>query len=111
MTDMLARTIQDRIQKTQKSVILLGPRQVGKSTLTRALKPDLVINLADESLFLAYSKDPGRLGREVAALLHPSLIVIDEIQRIPSLLNSVQAILDENSRKHRFLLTGSSARK
>jgi predicted AAA+ superfamily ATPase len=83
---------------------------VGKSTLTRSLKPDLVVNLADESLFLSYSKDAERLKREVAARTAPSLIVIDEVQRVPSLLNSVQAILDE-ARGHRFLLTGSSARK
>lgn len=112
MTIMLARAIQDRIQKTRKSVILLGPRQVGKSTLTQALHPDLVVNLADEALFLSYSKDPSRLKREIAALSSSSLIVIDEIQRVPSLLNSVQAVLDESGpNRHRFILTGSSARK
>jgi predicted AAA+ superfamily ATPase len=90
--------------------LLLGARQVGKSTLTRSLSPDLVLNLADESLYLSYAKDPGRLRREVDALKRPSLIVLDEVQRVPSLLNTVQAILDDEA-KRRFILTGSSARK
>jgi uncharacterized protein len=83
---------------------------VGKSTLARSLGPDLVINLSDEASFLAYGKDPARLGRELRAIRSPSLVLIDEVQRIPSVLNSVQAVLDEGS-PHRFLLTGSSARK
>lgn len=102
--------IQARLAQSSKSVLLLGARQVGKSTLARSLHPDLIINLADETLYLSYSKDPARLKREVLALKKPSLILLDEIQRLPSLLNSIQAILDEAS-PHRFLLTGSSARK
>jgi predicted AAA+ superfamily ATPase len=110
MTHVLDRTIRGRIASSKKSVLLLGARQVGKSTLTRSLSPDLVLNLADESLYLSYAKDPGRLRREVEALKRPSLIVLDEVQRVPSLLNTVQAILDDRA-KHRFILTGSSARK
>lgn len=64
----------------------------------------------DEALCLSYSKDPGRLKREILALPHPGLVVLDEIQRVPALLNTVQALLDEGS-PHRFILTGSSARK
>jgi predicted AAA+ superfamily ATPase len=107
---MLGRTIEQRLRTSKKSVLLLGARQVGKSTLTRALRPDLVINLADEAAYLGYAKDPGRLRRELSALGRPSLVVLDEIQRIPALLNSIQAEIDEGSR-HRFILTGSSARK
>jgi predicted AAA+ superfamily ATPase len=110
MTYMLARTITSRLQKASKHILLLGPRQVGKSTLVRSLNPDKVINLADEELFLSYSKDPGRLKREIQTIQHPSLIVLDEVQRLPPLLNTVQALLDENS-PHRFIFTGSSARK
>lgn len=110
MTHMLDRIVAARIARTKKSILLLGPRQVGKSTLTRSLRPDRVINLADEALFLEYAKDAGRLRREVSALKGRNNIVIDEVQRIPSLLNSVQAILDEGA-AHRFILTGSSARK
>jgi predicted AAA+ superfamily ATPase len=110
MTYMLDRLLGARVRGGTKSVLLLGARQVGKSTLARSLGPDLVIDLADEALSLGYAKDPGRLGREVRALRERSLIVIDEIQRVPSLLNTVQALLDER-RGHRFVLTGSSARK
>lgn len=107
---MIRRLLADRIRKTTKSVLLLGPRQVGKSTLTRSLAPEFIVNLADEELFLSYSKTPARLKREILALKKPSLIVIDEIQRVPALLNTVQALLDSGL-KHRFILTGSSARK
>lgn len=107
---MIDRMIRARIAAGSKHVLLLGPRQVGKSTLVRSLNPSRVINLMDEALHLAYSKDPGRLRREVSALPKPGLIVLDEIQRVPALLNVVQALLDEGVR-HRFILTGSSARK
>ena len=107
---MIDRTIHARIAAGSKHLLLLGPRQVGKSTLVRSLNPSRVINLMDETLYLAYSKDPGRLRREMSAHPKPGLIVLDEIQRVPALLNVVQALLDEGSR-HRFILTGSSARK
>ncbi|OGW81277.1 MAG: hypothetical protein A3G33_06790 [Omnitrophica bacterium RIFCSPLOWO2_12_FULL_44_17] len=107
---MLDRILSKRLQASPKSVLLLGPRQVGKSTLMRSLHPMRIINLMDESLYLSYMKDPARLHREIAAITKPSLIAIDEIQRVPALLNSIQVLLDEGC-KHRFLLTGSSARK
>ncbi len=110
MTYMLDRITTERIIKKSNNILLLGARQVGKSTLARSLQPDFIVNLADEGLFLTYSKEPSRLKREVAALQKPSLILLDEIQRLPSLLNTVQALLDEGCR-HRFFLTGSSARK
>jgi len=110
MTHVLVRTIEQRLRTSKKSILLLGARQVGKSTLTRALQPDLIINLADQAAYLGYAKEPGRLRRELAAMPRPSLVVLDEIQRVPELLNSVQAEMDERGR-HRFLLTGSSARK
>lgn len=107
---MIDRTIRSRIAAGSKHLLLLGPRQVGKSTLVRSLNPSRVINLMDETLHLAYSKDPGRLRREMLAQPKPGLVVLDEIQRVPALLNVVQALLDEGVR-HRFILTGSSARK
>jgi len=90
---------------------LLGPRQVGKSTLCRMLDPKLMIDLSDEEAYLSYAKDPGRLKRELSAAGRSGLIVIDEIQRIPSLLNTVQSLIDDPSFSYRFVLTGSSARR
>lgn len=107
---MLARSIYARLAASRKNVLLLGPRQVGKSTLLRSLKPDRILNLMDETLYLSYTKDPGRLRRELGAISKPQRIAIDEIQRVPSLLNMIQLLLDEGIR-HRFILTGSSARK
>jgi len=107
---VVTRLIESRIRRSKKSLMLLGARQVGKSTLMRSLGPDVVINLADEALYLGYAKDPERLKRELAALRKTSLVLIDEVQRVPALLNTVQAVLDEGA-THRFLLTGSSARK
>ena len=111
MTRMQDRLVSARIQSTKKSVLLLGPRQVGKSTLVKGLHPDVYINLADQGLYVQYSKDPSRIAREITALRKPSLVAIDEVQRVPSLLNSIQALVDDCPIKHRFLLTGSSARK
>jgi predicted AAA+ superfamily ATPase len=110
MTHVLDRLIASRLRGSKKSVLLLGARQVGKSTLIRALGAELIINLADEAQYLTYAKDPARLRREVSALRSPSRIMIDEVQRVPALLNTVQALMDEGTR-HRFILTGSSARK
>lgn len=107
---MLDRLLRHRLIATSKSALILGPRQVGKSTLIRSLKPKRFVNLMDEALYLAYAKDPQRLRRELEAVEPPSLIAIDEIQRLPSLLNTIQALLDEGI-KHRFILSGSSARK
>jgi len=105
------RILSERIRRGTKSVLLLGPRQVGKSTLCRSLGAALYVDLADEREFLDYSKDPARLRREVEALGGRRVtVVVDEIQRIPSLLNTVQSIVDR-TQQIRFVLTGSSARK
>ena len=110
MTYMLDRRLRGRLASSKKHILLLGPRQVGKSTLVASLKPDRLVNLMNEDLHLAYAKDPSRFKREAMSLSRPSLIAVDEIQRVPALLNVIQALLDEGS-PHRFVLTGSSARK
>ena len=108
---MRDRLVATRLAAGRASVLLLGPRQVGKSTLCRALDPVLYVDLADEREFLSFAKDPALLGRQVAPLKRPSLIVIDEIQRVPALLNTIQSLIDRTRPPHRFVLTGSSARK
>ncbi|MGZ3742668.1 MAG: ATP-binding protein [Pseudobdellovibrionaceae bacterium] len=93
----------------RKSLFLLGPRQTGKSQLIKKKFPeDFKINLLMNADFLRYQKDPGLLIRELSDK-KSQLIVIDEIQRLPELLNDVHFLIEEVG--HRFLLTGSSARK
>jgi uncharacterized protein len=110
-TYMLDRLVGARIGAIPTSILLLGPRQVGKSTLCAGLQPLRTINLADERELLRYAKDPSTLRAELRAIPRGGLVVIDEIQRVPALLNTVQVVLDEPGNRFRFLLTGSSARK
>jgi predicted AAA+ superfamily ATPase len=94
------------IQK--KSHFLFGPRQTGKTSLIRhSLKGVRSYDLLETSVYLTLSQNPGRLGQELEP--RDEIVVIDEIQRLPVLLNEVQRLIEE--RGIRFLLTGSSARK
>src|SRR5512140_3518631 len=92
----------------RKSHFLFGPRQTGKTFLIdRTLKGIRTYDLLDTADYLSLSQNPGRLEEE----LQPSdqVVVIDEIQRLPSLLNEVHRLIEK--RRIRFLLTGSSTRK
>lgn len=106
---MIYRMIHKEMGSTKKSILLFGPRQVGKSTLIKSLKPDLTINLSEEDTYLDFAQDLSRL-KNLIERQSPKTIFIDEVQRIPSILNSVQALVDDNP-KLKFYLTGSSARK
>jgi len=106
----LEGTLKQILQKTGKSILLLGPRQVGKSTLLKSLAPSLSINFSDEVQYRDHLKDPSLLRRQVDALKTKAPIVVDEVQRIPSILNTIQALIDEKKNPS-FLLSGSSARK
>jgi len=92
----------------KKSHFLFGPRQTGKTSLIRhSLKGVRSYDLLDTSVYLALSQNPGRISQE----LNPrdKIVVVDEIQRLPVLLNEIHRMIEE--RGIRFLLTGSSARK
>ena len=92
----------------KKSHFLLGPRQTGKTFLIHnTMKAVKVYDLLDASLYLSLNQDPGRIEQELTA--RDRIIVIDEIQRLPDLLNEVHRLIEK--RGLRFLLTGSSARK
>ena len=92
----------------KKSHFLLGPRQTGKTTLVRHALPDTPrYDLLETATWLALSQNPGRLAEEVTPGTTDE-VVIDEIQRLPQLLNEVHRLIEE--RGVRFLLTGSSAR-
>ena len=91
----------------KRSHFLFGPRQTGKTFLVRHTLPEArIYDLLDSSVYLALSQRPGRLAEELGP--RDRLVVVDEIQRLPVLLNEVHRLIEE--RGVRFLLTGSSAR-
>lgn len=106
---MINRLLTRTLRTTKRSVLLLGPRQAGKSTLVKSLSPDLSINLADQLTFFDITSNPNEL-RELIETKKPKSVFIDEIQKYAPLLNTVQALIDEK-RGLKFYLTGSSARK
>lgn len=111
---MFKRTLDLRQTLLRKSLFLLGPRQTGKSTYLRKSFPDaLYINLLKSSEFQAYSKRPGKIQEVVRYFAQENkerVIIIDEVQRVPEILNEVHDLI-ESDKTLRFILTGSSARK
>ena len=92
----------------KKSHFLFGPWQTGKTSLIRhSLKGVRSYDLLDTSVYLALSQNPGRISQELDP--QDEIVVVDEIQRLPVLLNEIHRLIEE--RGIRFLLTGSSARK
>lgn len=85
-------------------------RGVGKSTWARKEFPQAVrFDLLDEGLYQSYLREPRLFGRELARVAPGTWIVLDEVQRLPALLNEVHRSIEE--RGLRFVLLGSSARK
>ena len=92
-----------------KSFFLFGPRGTGKSTSLRTAFPDaMFFDLLDLGVYSELLAHPHRL-EALATPRMPARIVIDEIQRIPALLDEVHRLIEK--RRWRFALTGSSARK
>jgi len=93
------------VPRGAKVTLPAGPRQTGKTSLIRhALTGVPIYDLLDRATYLALSRDPTPLGQE-----GQGVAVIDEIQRLPELLNEVHRLIE--TRGVHFLLTGSSARK
>lgn len=102
-----------RALERNKSILLLGPRQTGKTTLIQRLPADLTVSLVTPEMRLRYEKEPGILRKEIEALepkgTNRPVVVLDEVQKVPELLNVAQDLIDRQ--KANFILTGSSARK
>ncbi len=91
---------------------MLGPRGTGKSHwLKNCFKPELTIDLLRSKTYLELSSDPSKLRSQVEALPFGSKIVIDEVQKLPALLDEVHSLIFDYKEKYQFALTGSSARK
>ena len=96
----------------RRSCFLFGPRQTGKSMLIHQTLPKdtPIYDLLDHRVWLDLSANPTRMRQEIEAKnLRNALVVVDEIQKLPVLLDEIHLLIE--TRKLRFLLTGSSARK
>jgi len=97
----------------RQSCLLLGPRQTGKSTLVRSVLPSgsWEVDLLHHDSFLRYAKDPSlfRLEAETKIREGARTIFVDEIQKVPELLDEIHGLIERH--RVRFILTGSSARK
>lgn len=115
----VTRLIEDKVRRTLdrgKSVLLLGARQTGKTTLLEKLNvSDMALSFLDPEVRIRFETSPSALTREIAALrlrqptLKKPLITIDEVQKIPAIMDEVQFLIDK--KEAQFILTGSSARK
>jgi predicted AAA+ superfamily ATPase len=100
------------LQLPERSFFLLGPRGTGKTTWLRSVLPSaLWFDLLRTATFLELSQQPDRFRQQIEAQRRGTWVVIDEVQRLPALLNEVHALIAEHGRAYRFALSGSSARK
>jgi len=94
----------------RESFFLWGPRQTGKTSLLRTTYPDVHrIDLLETDTFAKYASEPHRLREEIEARPDHRFVVIDEIQKVPALLDEVHWLIE--NRGVAFGLCGSSARK
>jgi len=94
---------------TARVVNLVGPRQVGKTTLVRDLfEQGRFITLDDAAILAAMEADPEGQLTSFAEERPDAPVIIDEAQRSPKLALAIKKIVDRNRRKGQFVLTGSS---
>ena len=106
-------TVRRFFKAPQDSFFLFGPRGTGKSTLLKANFPEaLIVDLLDPDSYRTYVSHPEQLRALVEGNPGISRLVIDEIQKVPALLDVVHQLIEEKSRRSlQFILTGSSSRK
>lgn len=94
--------------------LLLGARQTGKSTLLRKIGGDdaIFFNLQERGVRLEMERNPRAFTQILEADARQRLMVcVDEIQKVPALLDEVQYLYDRTPQRYQFFLTGSSARR
>ncbi len=97
------------LEAPTSSFFLFGPRGTGKSSFVATTFPGAqVFDLLQSEIWLELHSEPGRLGRRIPERFR-GWVVIDEVQKAPALLDEVHRLIE--SRKLKFALTGSSARK
>jgi uncharacterized protein len=106
--------IQRLISPTKKnSFFLFGARGTGKSTFLHKqfkMKNPWFLDLLDPEIEDYYARAPKRLEQELKALKKkPDWVVIDEVQKVPRLLDMIHLLIERDG--YKFILTGSSARK
>ena len=106
---MLRKYKRDLRLSSDRSCFLLGPRGTGKSWFVENYyKKALFFDLLDSEIYTRLAASPRRLGESVPSGFNRPVIV-DEIQKIPALLDEVHRLIEKRNLK--FILTGSSARK
>ena len=113
MEKYVKRIIDIQTRLRSKSLFLFGPRQTGKSSLvSNQIQDDVRLSwsLLNARTRRRCQADPGVLRDEIETRgIHKGLVIIDEIQKVPELLDEVHLLIEETD--IRFLLTGSSARR
>ena len=97
------------LKSIEGSCLLLGPRMTGKTSLLNRVEVDAHFDLLDPRLELRLRLHPDEFWEEVRSLKTGAKVVVDEVQRVPALLDYVQMGIDQ--KRIQFLLSGSSARK
>ncbi len=92
-----------RLLATYKSVTITGPRQCGKTTMLRHLFPDgTYLNIENPNVLAQLTEDPIGTLRNA-----PKPLILDEIQQLPTLINTLQYLMDEKDDVGQYILTGS----
>jgi len=98
------------LTRPKQSFFLFGLRGAGKSTWAAATFPEAArIDLLDQALHGTYLASPAKFADELRGMKNGAWVIVDEIQRLPELLNEIHRFIEE--KRLRFVLLGSSARK
>jgi predicted AAA+ superfamily ATPase len=101
---------QQLLLSENESTFFWGARQTGKSTLLKAIYPDaLYFDLLLFEVYERLQRNPGILKESILASEKPGPVIVDEIQRIPALLNEIHWLIA--NKNIQFILSGSSPRK
>ena len=104
----LIKHLKRHFKPSRRSFFLLGPRGTGKTTYLRQnYKSAVFYDLLDFSVYLRLLRDPSLFKKELLSLKKPKVIVIDEVQKLPRLLDDVHYFLSDMNNQKQFILSGS----